>query len=374
MKIPSILNKNQTSAETVVHQVLKIKKGEKVLIIANPGTAQIAQELYTICSDAEADTVLVYQHEKTSLDNCEKAVIGAIKSAPDVVMSISSQKLGKDAEATATPYIGENGVKYDNIFDYLLEGKKCIRAIWTPGLTQDMFERTANIDYAELSLRCKNLGDKFKNAQSVHVTAPGGTDILVPVEGRAPLNDDGDFSKPGSGGNIPAGEVFISPLVGNGKDSGCEGTIVYDGSMTFGDGDSILATPIKCKVEHGFVTEITGGDEAKRLLKTITDAETKSLQMEKKGLLPAGQGEVYRRNARNIGELGIGLNPAAVISGNMLEDEKAFKTCHFAIGANYDDDAPCLIHLDGVVRNPTIVINYKDGGSFTALENGTLKI
>ncbi|MDE5775591.1 MAG: peptidase M17, partial [Treponemataceae bacterium] len=61
-------------------------------------------------------------------------------------------------------------------------------------------------------------------------------------------------------------------------------------------------------------------------------------------------------------------------TGNMLEDEKAFKTCHFAIGENYDNDAPSLIHLDGVVRLPTIVINYKDGTSFTALENGVLKI
>ena len=58
----------------------------------------------------------------------------------------------------------------------------------------------------------------------------------------------------------------------------------------------------------------------------------------------------------------------------MLEDEKAFRTCHFAIGQNYDGDAPSLIHLDGVVRNPTIVITYKDGSTFTALENGELKI
>ena len=78
--------------------------------------------------------------------------------------------------------------------------------------------------------------------------------------------DDGDFSKPGTGGNIPAGEVFISPVVGK-----TEGTIVYDGSMTFSDGDSILETPITCKIENGFVTDIKGGTEARRLLKTITE-------------------------------------------------------------------------------------------------------
>ena len=144
--------------------------------------------------------------------------------------------------------------------------------------------------------------------------------------------------------------------------------------MTFSDGDSIIETPVCCTVEHGFVKEITGGAEAKRLLKTITEAENRAVTMEKEGLLPEGMGAVYRQNARNIGELGIGLNPAAIITGNMLEDEKAFTTCHFAIGENYDNDAPGLIHLDGVVRNPTIVLNYADGSMRTILDKGVLQL
>ena len=56
----------------------------------------------------------------------------------------------------------------------------------------------------------------------------------------------------------------------------------------------------------------------------------------------------------------------------MLEDEKAFRTCHFAIGLNYDNDAPSFIHLDGVVRNPTIVIKYADGSTFTVEKDGEL--
>ena len=58
----------------------------------------------------------------------------------------------------------------------------------------------------------------------------------------------------------------------------------------------------------------------------------------------------------------------------MLEDEKAFRTCHFAIGQNYDGDAPALIHFDGIVREPTLTINYRDGHSYTLIENGNLKL
>ena len=144
--------------------------------------------------------------------------------------------------------------------------------------------------------------------------------------------------------------------------------------MTFSDGDSILETPITCKVSAGYVTEITGGAEARRLLKTIVEAELRPFVLEKEGKLPKGQAEIYKKNARNIGELGIGLNPAANITGNMLEDEKAFHTCHFAIGENYDNDAPSLIHLDGVVRDPTIVLIYADGTQRTILEKGVLQL
>ena len=363
------MKKEITPAENIINNVCKIKKNESVLIIANPATDFIAQELYTAANQAGAKTSLIYQNSKTSFDNAEKTVLAAIGTNPDVCFSISENKLGKDPDATANPYKNDNGEPSTHIFDYLLEGKKSMRAVWTPGITEDMYNRTVNINYGELAERCKKLGKIFENAINVQVTAAGGTNISVPVYGRKLMNDDGDFSKPGTGGNIPAGEVFISPLVGK-----CQGVIVYDGSMTFSDGDSILETPITCKVENGYVTEISGGEEAKRLLKTITEAENRSIEYEKNGKLPEGQGAIYKKNARNIGELGIGLNPAASITGNMLEDEKAFRTCHFAIGENYDNDAPSLIHLDGVVRNPTITLTYDDGSTRTILSDGTLQI
>lgn len=365
-----------TPAQTIVRNVCNIKKNERVLIITNPSRATIAQKLYAAIYEVGAIPVLIYQDVKTLLDAATDEVIAAIKTEPDVIFSISEQKLGKDKKAIAEPYVCENGEKFDSTFDYLLSGKKSIRAIWTPGLTEDMFERTVCIDYKKLAEDCKTLCKKYVGVKSVTVTAPGGTNVEVPVLGRKAFSDDGDFSKPGLGGNIPAGEVYISPVVGNGDETnptGIQGKIVFDGSMTFSDGDALLKTPITVDLVAGFVTSVTGGDEAKRLLKSITNAEKSALQMEKEGKLPAGQGKIYNKNARNIGELGIGLNPAATIGGNMLEDEKAFRTCHFAVGMNYDGDAPCLIHLDGVVRNPTITFKYEDGSEAVVLKDGELQ-
>lgn len=363
------INELAEPAFTVMKDVCGVKNGERVLIITNPekNVLPISMALYDATKKVGGIPVLMVQDEKTLLDYADESVISAISSKPQVVLSISANKLGKDAKATKNPFV-LNGEEYTSIFDYLMEGTKELRAAWTPGITVDMFIRTACIDFALLDSRCKKLCKKFENAVSLKVTSPSGTDLLIPVEGRKPFSDDGNFTFGGSGGNIPAGEVFISPVVG-----GCEGKIVFDGSITLTDKDIAIENPISCDVVNGFVTNVYGnGTEASQLLESITGAEQKADKMATDGIFTAEKAASYKKNARNIGELGIGLNPAATISGNMLEDEKAFKTCHFAIGQNYDNDAPAFIHLDGVVKNPTIVINYKDGSSFVVEQDGNL--
>ncbi len=361
--------KEKTPSQTVVQDVLKTKKNERVLIIANPETNIIAQDLFSAFLEVDAKPVLMYQTKKEAMDYADESVVGALKSEPDIVLSISAIKLGKDKAAMEKPYIAEDGQEYHNTFDYLLSGKKCIRAVWTPGLTDDMFARTVNINYKQLADRCAAICKKYEGAKSIHVTSTGGTDITFSIESRKGLSDNGDFSIPGSGGNIPAGEVFISPVVGTSS-----GKIVFDGSMTFADGDDMLETPITVTVKDGYITDIAGGTEAARLLKGITAAEDRAEALAASSKEDGERAVLYKKNARNIGEFGIGLNPAASITGNMLEDEKAFRTCHFAVGENYDGDAPSFIHFDGLVRNPTVEILYENDKSYLLMKDGDLKL
>ena len=67
------------------------------------------------------------------------------------------------------------------------------------------------------------------------------------------------------------------------------------------------------------------------------------------------------RAALNIAEFGIGLNPKAKVTGNVLEDEKAKQTAHIAIGANisFGGKVSCPCHLDFVFFNPHIFIDGK---------------
>ncbi|HOK00015.1 MAG TPA: aminopeptidase [Termitinemataceae bacterium] len=364
--IPEALQK---AAQIAISEALKVQQEEKVLIVTNPDheVSLIARALYDSALDAGGRPVLMYQPVKTQLDFAEELVLAAFQAKPEVFISLSAEKLGKDRQGIAHPYEHE-GIQFDHIFHLQMYGEKTCRAFWSPSTTLESFIRTVPIDYSILSRRCAKIKEVLDAAVAVHITAPAGTDITLGLKGRQARLDDGDFSRPGTGGNLPAGETFISP-----ENDTAQGVIVFDGSISLHQGDILIHSPIRCQVERGYITSIEGGEEAALLRETIQLAEYNAYEYEKTGKLAPGNGATYAKNARNIGELGIGLNPAAHISGNMLEDEKAFHTCHFAIGHNYDEDAPALIHLDGLVRDPTIVATMADGKTVTIEIKGELQ-
>ncbi len=350
--------------------VLKLQPGERVLIITNPEeeVMAISQALYAAVEEVGAVPVLMVQPVKTQVDFADPAVLQAIGSAPEVLLSISAEKVGKDPKGLKEPYrLGDK--EFDHIFDYHLNGTKSMRGIWSPGITRDMFRRTVGIDYSRLKRECGLLRELFDRADGMRISCAAGTDLYIGLRGRTGDPDDGDFSLPGSGGNLPAGETFASPELRSSV-----GRIAYRGSISLSKGDILIEEPIMVEVEDGRITRLSGGTEAELLKETIDLGESRALAMAEAGELPEGMGEIYHHNARSLGEIGIGLNPSARVVGNMLEDEKAYKTCHIAVGANYADDAPALIHCDGLVLEPTITFILPGGEERLIMDAGRLLV
>jgi len=79
-----------------------------------------------------------------------------------------------------------------------------------------------------------------------------------------------------------------------------------------------------------------------------------------------------------IGELGIGINPGAVITGNMLGDEKALGTAHLAFGNNADfpggGNNRSKIHRDYLFYRPTIEVKYFEGTKKLIMKNGKVDL
>ena len=342
------MSKLKEAATVAMRDCLGLKSDEEVLIITNfenSDSFDISRALFDASRELGGKPVIIIQEAKTSIDYAENCVLKAMEAAPDIIISISSVKMGKDPFGIHVGHIGRDGKKYEHIYHRLMEGDRHIRGFWSPSVTRDTFERTVAIDYTEM----RTLANKLKNildmGEVVRVTAPGGTDISFSISGREAKLDDGDLRIPGAGGNLPAGEVFISPANGT-----AEGVIYFDGTVDLMTSAPIPKEPVRVVFSNGYVTEVTGDEVAGELLEVIKLGESRAREL--------GNVEM-ERNARHLGEMGIGINYAAKMIGNMLEDEKVGKTVHFAIGMNYDNDAKALIHQDCLVRSPTIWVDGK---------------
>jgi leucyl aminopeptidase (aminopeptidase T) len=357
------------AARVAVRECLGVQPGERVLIVTNPvpGISRISQALYDAALEAGGRPTLLYQPVRSQLEFADEAVYAALSTRPPVFVSLSQLKLGQDARGVASPY-SVGGKSYDNLFHALLYGEKALRAFWSPEVDRRIFAAAVPIDYARLAADCAQVKPLLDRAVRARITAPGGTDLEVGLEGRLASADDGDFRRPGRGGNLPAGEVFISPQLGTAR-----GVIGFDGSLALPERVVTPRKPVMVEVRDGLAGEIRGGPEALLLATALRQASEQALALEREGKLPAGLGQVYARNARNLGELGIGLNRSTRIRGNMLNDEKVYGTCHLAIGRNYDEDAPTLLHLDCLVRRPTIRLTYAGGDSVTLMRDGRLE-
>ena len=222
-------------------------------------------------------------------------------------------------------------------------GISAARSFWSPNCTREIFERGVPIDYTLLRRNAKALKERIDAGKLIRVTSPAGTDVRFGIDGRQGRYDDGDFTLPGKGGNLPTGEVYVSPANGT-----TEGIIVFDGTVDLDTHAEMPDVPVRVKFDNGFAVEISGGETARKL-----DA-----LLERSAVMARDQGKKdEERNTRHLGELGIGLNPNAKMSCNILEDEKVGGTVHFAIGMNLENDAHALIHLDCLVLGPDVYVD-----------------
>ncbi len=213
-----------------------------------------------------------------------------------------------------------------------------------PGITINMMtEGPMSADYRAISTQVNHLIGLFENAAKVRITAPGGTDIELDIAERE-FDTDVEI-KPKTFGNLPAGEVWCAPV-----EDGANGIIVCDGSI--GDIGNVLK-PLKIEVRDGKIValECDDGEMVTEVQKLTSVDEMAAI----------------------IGELGIGLNPKARITGNLLEDEKAGKTAHIAFGNNENMPSgqnTSNTHRDFLFFNPTFEVEYKDGIKKTIIKAG----
>ena len=297
-------NKLFAAADRAVNQALRLKPGEKYLLVTDLPKLEIAEALAFHAKRAGAEVTTYFMTETL------RPITEPTRQFRELI-----------GGASATTYLLEGRFPEKPFRGFMVaEGSKNGRICMMPGITRDMMERLVAIDLSEMAAFTKKVVRAVKDAGEIVVENAAGTHIAFSVKGRAWHEDVGDISKKGVHGNLPAGECFTAPV---------EET--FTGKIVIGLIDDKLGRGTMT-FEKGKLVGFTGEGIAE-VIETVGDDPT----------------------ARIIGEFGIGTNKGARICPNMLEAVKAFGTVHFAIGDSYGiGKNKSKFHFDALVDKVTI--------------------
>lgn len=291
-----------------VRDCMGVKPGEKVLVITDEPLRTIGYALWKAAKELGNEVLLIEILPRASNGAEPPPEVAELMKMVDVVLCPTSKSLTHTDSRRAA-------------------SAKGVRVGTLPGVTEEIMIRCMNADYNKIAQRTFALCKLLEKASTVRVTAPAGTDITMPIQGRTAHSSSGLFREKGQWGNLPTGEAYLAPVEGQ-----SEGVVVVDGSMAM---VGMVKTPIRIQVKKGYAEDISGGEEAQRLIAL---------------LVPHG------KDARTVAEFGIGTNDKAVLTGNILEDEKVMGTIHIAFGDNKSMGGSVRVasHLDGLITHPTV--------------------
>ncbi len=308
------VTKLDKASTIAIRDCMGTKKGETILVITDENKREIGVSLHENAKKMGFESLLVEMKAGDINGEEPPKVIAQLMQKFDIVLCPTSKSLTHtNARINAS--------------------KKGVRIATLPGITKDTMIRGLSADYKKVAARSVKISHLLNKTKMVRITAPNGTDITLDISARDAIASKGLIHNKGEGGNLPTGEAFVAPTEGKTK-----GVFVVDGSMA---GIGITEKqPIRIEVENGLATKISGGTKARKLIKML---------------------EPYGNKGRNIAELGIGTNDKAKLCGLLLEDEKVMGTIHIALGNNKSmgGKVNVPIHLDGVVKNPTVEFDTK---------------
>ncbi|HVY96931.1 MAG TPA: aminopeptidase [Solirubrobacterales bacterium] len=310
------------AVRTVIRDCMSISPGEEVLVICNPVTEEIGALMRIEAQGEGADATLAVISERDSAAAEPPDVVAAAMGEADVVLAATIQSLSHTA---ARKKASEAGVRIGSL----------------PGVTEEMLARLMNGDLEETRRLSWAVAELMNEASEARITCAHGSDLRLGLEGRLAIADGGELGTRGAFGNLPCGEGFIAPVEGTGQ-----GTLVVDGSIA---GVGLLDTPVELTVEEGHLTGATGAD-GEALMRLLT---------------------AHGEEATSVAELGIGTNDEAILTGNILEDEKILGTAHVAFGASaaIGGTVQVPVHLDCVLLEPTVELDGR-----TILSGGELLV
>ena len=305
------MTKLEKAIRKIIYDSLKLKSTESVLILIDEPNRELGQLFLKFSLRVSKNSVLVE--------------MGALKQdhkePPMIVKNLMCQV---DANVILTGTSLNHTRVIRNVCQY------GARVISLARLTPDIIKRSLNTDFTFISEKSNRIADLLSIGKKITVTSPAGTKLSIPIHHKKGVADTGIVDEPGIFAMMPAGEASIAP-----ENNKAEGVVIVDGSL---GPLGLINDPIELKIKNGYITKIIGNKEATILRKAL---------------------KPYGKEARKLGEIGIGTNPKAEITGDSLEDEKALGTVHIGIGDHLFEGGSFRnnCHIDAIIKKPNLQID-----------------
>ena len=324
---------SREGVRNTVQVCMDVHADDRVFIITDDETLMIGQGLADEASATGASVKLIRleEYDKRPITNVpEELVRHLVEFEPTVIFRAYSSQEGERNMRM--------GVRNQVMEQFALREMVPPRGVDMLGVTPRLLREGMRANYDQIHKLTMHIYDIVHQAETIHVISNKGSDVLARFDPDLKwVPCYGLYHEPGTGGNLPDGEVFTCPAT-------VEGTVIAD---VLGD----YFSPKYGVLAHPMTFEIVGG-----LVKKVF-CEDKDLEAEVWTYLNSSE------NALRVGEFAIGTNTAVKeLSGNMLQDEKmpgihvAFgDPWGFVTGAPWSSD----VHMDVVPTRCTIEVDGK---------------
>jgi len=223
-----------------------------------------------------------------------------------------------------------------------------------PGVEKRM-EKTAFLaDYTEVKKHALAIEKILNETIGAEILFSTGDNLYIDLRNRVAKSDTGDCRKTGQAINFPSGEACKAPYEAAPDEISEFGESKTEGIMPVNYDEEI----VKFSIKNNKIVDVIG--ESKK-------AEDMRAFFEKD------------ETHRNIAELGIGCNPKAVVTGNILEDEKVGLHIAYGMSSHLGGKINSDMHQDICyskgcpVEGTSLKLIYKDGSKIELIQNAKLR-
>ena len=310
-------------AHNAIDTCLAVQPGERVALVADEASREVAASLALALADAgaRADCLTIESVSARPMTTAPQAVLDALERADASILCVQPREGELAARMAIVALVERRRIRYAHMV----------------GVTPRIMCEGMRADYRLVDRLSQELCERMHTARSLAVRTRAGTDFTATFDHSLAWVKTSGLINPRYWSNLPAGEVFTTP-------ASVDGTFVCDGTA----GDYF-------NVKYGSL------DEAPLVL-TIHEGRLVAAECDRADLQQDFWNYCHTdHNSNRVGELAFGTNIGLRdMIGILLQDEKV-PGVHLAFGDPYGSqthaDWASRTHVDVLTRGCDVWID-----------------